>query len=181
MTQSFRYPNLVAGTDAPTAWFEPPKWKPNVGTDFFTVDFPRPLAEGDVVATTMAIEADGLDVTASGGKLTLQGQTWMQQGGSSWAHDSPLTNYIDAGGKVDYIRSMIAQGVVYDGLHYFDNVCHVTSARGTRAPIGAIRCTIACRVDNCGGGRFRARRLMVTLNGDGVPHAWAPAAGEVWP
>ena len=27
--------------------------------------------------------------------------------------------------------------------------------------------------------RIRARRLMVTLNGDGVPHAWAPAEGEV--
>lgn len=147
----FLYPNLVAGTDVPTAWFEPPKGKPNVGTIFFTVDFPRPLAEGDVVATTMTIEADGLDLTASGGALTLQGQTWMQQGGSTWAHDSPLTNYIESDGKVNYGRAKIARGVVYDGPHYFDNLCHVTSAQGTRAPIGAIRCNIACRIDNCGG------------------------------
>ena len=151
MTQSFGYPNLAAGTDVPTEWFEPPKGKPNTVNDFYTVNFPRPLAEGDVVATTMTIEADGLDVTASGGKFTLQGQVWMQQGGSSWTHYSPLTNHIEADGKVNYARSIIARGIVFDGLHYFDNVCHVTSAQGTKAPIGAIRCTIACRIDNCGG------------------------------
>lgn len=134
-----------------------------------------------MVATTATIEADGLDLTAPGGVLSLQGQTWMQQGGSSWVHDSPLSNYIKADGTTNYGMSRIARGVVYDGLHRFDNVCHVTSAQGARAPIGAIRCTFACRVDNCGGGRLRVRRLMVTLNGDGTPHAWAPAEGEVWP
>ena len=177
----FLYSNLVAGTDVPTAWYEPQTGLSNVYYDFLTVDFPRPLADGDVVATTLTVEADGLDLTATGGELTLQGETWMQQGGSSWTHDNPLTNYTDADGNTNYSRSKIARGVVYDGLHYFDNVCHVTSAQGTHAPIGVIGCSLACRVDYSRGGRLRVRRLMVTLNGDGVPHAWAPAAGEVWP
>lgn len=178
MGQSFEYPNLVAGTDVPTAWYEPPTMKANVGVSFLTVDFPRPLVDGDVVATTVTVEADGLDLTAPGGALTLQGQTWMQQGGSTWAHDHPLTAYTEADGNTNYGRAKIARGVVYNGLHHFDNVYHVTSAHGARAPIGAIRCTLECRVDNCGGGRLRVRRLMVTLNGDGVPHAWAPAEGD---
>lgn len=181
MGQVFQYPNLVSGTDVPTAWYEPPIGKTNVCVDFATVYFPRPLADGDVVATTVTVEADGLDLTAPGGALSLQGETWMQQGGSSWTHDNPLVDYTKADGSTSHPMFRIAHGVVYDGLHHFDNVYHVTSARGAKAPIGAIRCTYACRVDNCGGGRIRVRRLMVTLNGDGTPHAWAPAEGEVWP
>lgn len=181
MGQVFQYPNLVAGTDEWTDWYTPEVGKRNIGVNFATVYFPRPLAEGDVVTTTVTIEADSLDLTASDGALTLQGQTWMQQGGSSWAHDSPLSNYIEADGNRSYVRSKIAHGVVYDGLHHFDNVCHVTSASGARAPIGAIRSTFACRIGNCGGGRLRVRRLMVELNAEGAPHAWAPAEGEVWP
>lgn len=29
MEQTFEYPNLVSGTDVPTAWYEPPTGKTN--------------------------------------------------------------------------------------------------------------------------------------------------------
>ena len=170
--QTFQYPNLVAGTDAWSDWWEPAKGKINAASVLYVVTFPRELAAGDVVCASMEMQFDGLVL----GTADTGNDFNLRIGGAvNRSYRTGLRNIVAA--ALQSWNDVFADGT-YSGTKFFS---------GTRAVeagdkyAGTTEDRIEIRIDNCGGGRLRVRRLMVTLNGDGVPHAWAPAAGEVWP
>lgn len=175
MGHTFEYPNLVAGTDAWSDWWEPAVGVTNATHRFFEVVFPRAIEVGDVVCASAEFEFDGLDLTQSGAVAFMQGTV-----DGSWRHANPVTLAVYYG----WPKSM-RHGITLAGTHVFSGAFDVSGYTYDNSyfqtPVGrrVFRCDM--RVNYCGGGRLRARRLMVTLNGDGVPRAWAPAAGEVWP
>lgn len=170
MTQSFRYPNLVAGTDAWSDWWKPAKGIINSNITTYTVTFPRELASGDVVSASMEMQFDGLVLgtadTDNYFNLRLQGPA-----NGRWGMGNIVTYALQSWNDV------FSDGT-YSGTKFFSGTAAVNNGNGFA---GTIEDDVGIRIDNCGGGRLRVRRLMVTLNGDGVPHAWAPAADEVWP
>lgn len=167
MAQTFKWPNLVAGTGEWSAWVAP-KNVDNFTWGFAVVEFPRAIEEGDVVCTCVEFEFDGLDLTADHAHFYVQGPV-----DHSWGYQNVITTAIGDGWPYSQ-----RHGVTLDGRRMPGGTFTVPS--GCSA-IGHTMFNFGIRIDYCGGGRLRTRRLMVTLNGDGVPHAWAPAAGEVWP
>lgn len=175
MGQTFEYPNLVAGTDAWSDWWEPAVGVSNATVWLYVVEFPRAIEADDVVCAGVEFEFDGLDLTADNSVLFVQGTAE-----NSWHFSNVVAQAIING----FPRSL-SHGNVLNGTHLISGVDAISARTyGTewdKSPVGHTRFNIGLRVNYCGGGRLRVRRLMVTLNGDGVPRAWAPAAGEVWP
>ena len=172
----FLYPNLVAGADAWSDW-----WTPSVGADNetinpFVVEFPRAIEADDVVCAGVEIDFDGLDLTADGAHIGVQGVV-----GGSWNYSNVVARAV----LVGWPNSLHRSNAVLEGTYLMSGVNVISSITyGTNynmSPVGQVKFNFGFRVDYSKGGRLRLRRLMVTLNGDGVPHAWAPAAGEVWP
>lgn len=176
MGQTFEYSNLVAGTDAWSDWWEPAVGAENESFYIANVKFPRAIKSDDVVCAGVEIEFDGLDLTAGGAIIIVQGNVE-----DSWHYSNVVARAINIG----WPKSLPNHGAVLDGTYLISGVNVVSSGAYDTAwnmsPVGKAIFRFGFRIDNCGGGRLRARRLMVTLNGDGVPHAWAPAEGEVWP
>ena len=168
----FLYPNIIAGTDAWSDWWSPAKGKINSGISLYTVTFPRELAAGDVVSASMEMQFDGLVL---GTADTDEGYNLRLQGTVNGSLDSGLKNIVVE--ALQPWEDTFADGT-YSGTKFFSGTAAVNDVNRFA---GTTEDEISIRIDNCGGGRLRVRRLMVTLNGDGVPHAWAPAAGEVWP
>lgn len=172
---SFEYPNLVAGTDEWSDWWEPAVGVNNATHEFFEVVFPRAIEATDVVCSSVEYEFDGLDLTAEKAYAYPQGTV-----DGSWIYANTVTKAVLAGWPAS-MRS----GVTLDGAHVFAGASDVSGSNydnsDNQTPVGHKAFRFDLRINYCGGGRIRARRLMVTLNGDGVPHAWAPAEGEVWP
>ena len=168
----FLYPNIIAGTDAWSDWWTPPKGTINAGISLYTVTFPRELAAGDVVSASMEMQFDGLVL---GTADTDEGYNLRLQGTVNGSLDSGLKNIVVE--ALQPWEDTFADGT-YSGTKFFSGTAAVNDVNRFA---GTTEDEISIRIDNCGGGRLRVRRLMVTLNGDGVPHAWAPAAGEVWP
>ena len=166
----FLYPNIIAGTDAWSDWWSPIKGIINSGISLYTVTFPRKLAAGDVVSASMEMQFDGLVL---GTADTDEGYNLRLQGATNGSFN--MKNIVIA--ALQPWEDVFADGT-YNGTKFFSGTVAVND--GDRFA-GTIEDEVDIRIDNCGGGRLRARRLMVTLNGDGVPHAWAPAGGEVWP
>lgn len=176
MGQEFEYPNLVAGTDTWSDWWTPAVGADNMAFYIANVKFPRAIEANDVVCAGFEIEFDGLDLTARGASIRVQGDA-----DGSWHYSNAVVRAIELG----WPKSLPKYRAVLEGTYLISGVNVVSSGtydtEWSMSPVGKTTFSFGFRVDNCGGGRFRARRLMVTLNGDGVPHAWAPAAGEVWP
>jgi hypothetical protein len=169
MAQTFQYPNLVAGTDR-TDWWTPVARVANSARELFYVDFGRPLVVGDVVTVTADLDFDKLDITKDGASLVLQGATSVDGVTRVWGYSNPLNR---TNSRTVYRRA----GTVLDGTDRYE----LSNVVGEGNGIGVRGAEFGVRVDYCGGGSLRVRRLMVELNADGAPHAWAPAAGEVWP
>lgn len=172
MGQTFQYPNLVAGTDAWSDWWEPPEGKINAVTTLYIVTFPRDLAVGDVVSASMEVQFDGLVL---GTPDTGDEYNFRLGGMVNGFYGSGLNNIV--AGALQPWGAMLADDT-YSGTKFFSGTKVVKDGNKYA---GTAEDEVEVRIDNCGGGRLRVRRLMVTLNGDGVPHAWAPAEGEVWP
>jgi hypothetical protein len=168
----FLYPNIIAGTDAWSDWWTPPKGKINAGIELYTVTFPRELAAGDVVSASMEMQFDGLVL---GTADTSEEYNLRLQGPVNGSFNSGLGNIVTS--ALQPWGAVFADGT-YSGTKFFSGTKAVED--GDKF-VGTTEVDVDIRIDNCGGGRLCVRRLMVTLNGDGVPHAWAPAAGEVWP
>ena len=172
----FLYPNIIAGTDAWSDWFTPAVGAYNEVCYIANVEFPRAIEADDVVCAGVEIEFDGLDLTADGARIAVQGSV-----GGSWRYSNVVTGAVIAG----WPNSLPKSRAVLEGTYLMSGANVISSgAYGTEwnmSPVGQVEFRIGFRVDYSKGGRLRARRLMVTLNGDGVPHAWAPAASEVWP
>lgn len=175
MGQTFEYPNLVAGTDGWSDWWHPVVGANNSTNKFFEVVFPRAIEAGDVVCASAEYEFDGLNLTSKEASITVQGIV-----DGSWGYVNPVTLAI-----YRCWPASMRNGTTLDGTHIFSGAFDVS--RGTydqqynKTPVGHKNFRCDMRVNYCGGGCLRVRRLMVTLNGDGTPHAWAPAEGEVWP
>ena len=172
----FLYPNIIAGTDAWSDWWTPAVGANNRGFYIANVEFPRAIEADDVVCAGVEIEFDGLDITADGARILVQGDVE-----GSWHYSNVIAWAITLG----WPYSLPNSNVVLEGTHLISGVNVISSGAYDTAwnmsPVGQVEFNFGFRVDYSKGGRLRARRLMVTLNGDGVPHAWAPAAGEVWP
>ena len=172
----FLYPNIIAGTDAWSDW-----WTPAVGADnksFYiaNVEFPRAIEADDVVCAGVEIEFDGLDLTADGARILMQGDV-----GGSWHYSNVVVRAVMKGwpNSLPKSRAVLEGTYLMSGANVISSVTYDTE--WNMSPVGQVEFNTGFRVDYSRGGRLRVRRLMVTLNGDGVPHAWAPAAGEVWP
>ena len=172
----FLYPNIIAGTDAWSDW-----WSPHVGVgnetiNPFVVEFPRAIEADDVVCAGVEIDFDGLDLTAARAHIDVQGAV-----GGSWGYFNVVTGAV----RVGWTKSLPRSNVVLEGTYLMSGANVISSITYDTdynvSPVGQVEFNFGFRVDYSNGGRLRVRRLMVTLNGDGVPHAWAPAAGEVWP
>lgn len=168
----FLYPNIISGTDAWSDWWTPAKGTINAHINLYTVTFPRELAAGDVVCASMEMQFDGLVL---GTADTGNNYNLRLQGGVNGSYNSGLDNIVTS--ALQPWVAVFADGT-YSGTKFFSDTVAVNDENGFA---GTTEDKVGIRIDNCGGGRLRVRRLMVTLNGDGVPHAWAPAAGEVWP
>lgn len=171
MVQTFRYPNIVSGTEN-TDWWEPPVGKSNIGFNIATISLPRPLEQDDIVCVSVEMEFDKLDLTADAANLNFQGTV-----DNSWHPFNPFTH--------DLRR--FAHGV-FDGTMELSNTYRVNSRtynvgadKYNTTPVGHSSFEFILKADNPKGGRLRARHLMVELSADGAPHAWAPAEGEAWP
>lgn len=172
MMQTFQYPNLVSGTDEWTDW-----WTPEVGKEnsCFTIAFislPRPIEQDDILCASVEIEFDKLDLTADKAFLAFQGSV-----DNSWRPFNAFTVGFRRF-KHDVFDGAIELSATFGiNTHTYntgDNAYNTT-------PVGHSVFEFGMRADHCGGGSLRARRLMVELNAEGAPHAWAPADGEVWP
>lgn len=172
--QNFRYPNLVSGTDEWTGWWTPRTGEENETKQLAIVDFGRPLSVGDVLTVIVDFEFDELDVTGSGACVWAQGRTAFEDGEYLWDRRNPITR----GGAGFLLRH---KGEVVDGAETASMVTVVSEDNGVEGGKGIRYAEIGLRCDNSGGGSLRVRRIMAELNAEGAPHAWAPAAGEVWP
>ncbi len=177
--QTFQYPNLVSGTDEWTDWCTPEVGKENSGFTIACISLPRPIAQDDVVCVSVDFEFDKLDLTGDEAIVHPQGAV-----DGSWHYFNPFVHAI----KIARRDLFSSRPGVLDGETEVVNTFRVDSYSyatepdsWVQSPVGHSVFEFGMRADHCGGGRLRARRLMVTLNGDGVPHAWAPASGEVWP
>ena len=172
MEQVFQYPNLVSGTDKWTDWWTPEVGKVNSTKTPFYVDFGRQLVVGDVVTVTADLDFDKIDITKDGAFLVLQGATSVDGVTRTWEYSNPLT-------CVNFQHVYRRAGTVLDGTDRYElsNVVGEKNGNG----VGVRGAEFGVRVDYCWGGSLRVRRLMVELNAEGAPHAWAPAEGEVWP
>jgi hypothetical protein len=179
MMQTFEYPNLIAGTDEWTDWWAPEVGEENRTFKIATIELPRPIAQDDVVCVSVDFEFDKLDMTGDEAIVIPQGAV-----DGSWRYFNPFTH------AVEYARRDLfsSRPGVLDGETEVANAIHVDSFNYTtepdswvQSPVGHSKFGFGFRVDNCGGGRLRVRRLMVELSAEGAPHAWAPASGEVWP
>lgn len=174
MAQTFQYPNLVAGTDEWTGWWTPVVGRENSCFTIANIALPRPIEQDDIVYASVEMEFDKLDLTADKAFLVFQGsvdKTWHP------------VNVFTIGFRRFRFRKDVFDGsmelsatfdVNKETYNTGDNAYHMT-------PVGHSVFEFGLRVDLCRGGRLRARRLMVELNAEGAPHAWAPAEGEVWP
>lgn len=175
--QTFEYPNLLAGTDQWTDW-----WTPTVGKDnrcmvLGLVDFGRPLVVGDVVTLHAEVEFDKLDLTGNKAILFAQGTTAFDDGKkTTWAYNNPLCPHTS-----DSERFFPHRGAVFDGAEAMSLRNVIAEKNGVIDGKGLRYAELGFRCNYCGGGRLRVRRLMVEFDAEGAPHAWAPAAGEVWP
>lgn len=167
--QTFQYPNLVAGTDR-TDWWTPVVGVANSVRTLFYVDFGRPLVVGDVVTVTADLDFDKLDITKDGASLVLQGATSVDGVTRGWKYSNPLN-------RISFRNVYRRAGTVLDGTDRYE----LSNVVGEGNGVGIRGAEFGVRVDLCGGGSLRVRRLMVELNAGGAPHAWAPADWEVWP
>ena len=172
----FLYPNLVSGTDAWSDWRTPFVGADNSTIDLFVVEFPRAIEADDVVCAGVEIDFDGLDLTADGAYIAVQGDV-----GGSWHYSNVVVRAVMKGwpNSLHMSNSVLEGTYLISGVNVISSITYGTGHN--MSPVGQVEFHFGFRVDYSRGGRLRARRLMVTLNGDGVPHAWAPAAGEVWP
>lgn len=139
--QTFEWPNLVAGTDAWTDWFEPETNTKNATALLYVVTFPRKLEVGDVVCASMDVQFDGLVVGTkdSGDYYNLRIQGTADR---SWRSDNAVAFALqDIGDK-------LADGT-YDGLKTF---CGTYAVASGSSAVGTSRNNIGVRLDNCGGG-----------------------------
>lgn len=175
MAQEFMYPNLAAGTDEWSEWNTPAIGATDYGKRILSMTFPRELALGDVVHSSVEVEFKKLDLTAQKSRFRFQGAV-----DGSWHPDNPVCNSINVG-----LNKLINSTRLLDGVHIFYGSFSVhdryIAGGWNTTPAGHKVFSLGYRIDLCRAGSFRVRRLMVTLNGDGVPHAWAPGEGEVWP
>ena len=171
--QTFEYPNLVAGTDAWSDW-----WTPAVGADnesFYiaNVEFPRAIEADDVVCAGFEVEFDGLDLTASGATIVMQGSVE-----ESWHYSNVVVRAVNLG----WPHSLPMSNVVLEGTYIISGVNVISSGHYDTAwnmsPVGKTKFRFGFRINNCGGGRLRARRLMVTLNGVGTGSGGGVAVDE---
>lgn len=142
MGQTFEFPNLVAGTDAWSDWWEPDKGI-NVCIPLYTVTFPRELAAGDVVSASMEMQFDGLVLgTADTGEdynLRLQGVVNRSYG-------SGLRNIVT--GALQPWNDVFADGT-YSGTKFLIGTKAVEA--GDKYA-GTTEDAVEARIDNCGGG-----------------------------
>lgn len=141
MAQEFRYPNLVAGTDAWTDWFEPETNVKNATASLYVVTFPRKLEVGDVVCASMDVQFDGLVL---GTKYSGDFYNFRIQGTAD--HSWRLSNAVAF--ALQAIGDKLADGT-YDGLKTFCGTYAVTSGDSA---VGTSRDDLSVRLDNCGGG-----------------------------
>lgn len=147
MAQTFEWPNLVSGTDAWSDWFTPAVGAENECSYIANVKFPRAIESDDVVCAGVEIEFDGLDLTASGAKIAVQGDVEK-----SWHYSNVVTKAVCHG----WPHSLPSYGAVLEGTHLISGVQVVSSVNyGTVweiSPVGKTTFRFGFRVDNCGGG-----------------------------
>lgn len=170
--QTFEYPNLVSGTDKWTDWWTPEVGKENSTFKIATIALPRPIEQDDTVCVSICMEFDKLDLTVDKSSLAFQGAV-----DHSWHFVNPFTT------RFRTMKHGVFDGAVELSATFpVDSFSYSTGAdTWIQSPVGHSIFEFGLRADYCGGGSLRARRLMVELNTEGQPHAWAPPAGEVWP
>ena len=179
--QTFEYPNLVPGTFEWIDWWTPKTGAANVTNNrMYMIELPEPLKADDTIGVSLDVEFEGLDLMADGAAYGIQGAC-VVDGADSWRYCNPFSTLLYST-KYGHFS-----GGVFTGFHTISNVGKVSDRTYNptgfnMSPVGLSKFYVGVRLDYCGGGgRIRARRLMVTLNGHGAPHAWAPASGEEWP
>lgn len=145
--QTFQYPNIVAGTDAWSDWWEPAVGAENETFYIASVEFPRAIESDDVVCAGVEMEFDGLDLTASGAKIAEQGD--VEQ---SWHYSNVVVRAVYLG----WPHSLPSYGAVLEGTHLISGVNVVSSGDYDTAwnmsPVGKTTFRFGFRIDNCGGG-----------------------------
>lgn len=171
MAQTFRYPNLIAGTDQWTDW-----WTPEVGMDnrcmvLGWVDFGRPLVVGDVVTLHAEVEFDKLDLTGNKAILVTQGTTAFDDGKTTWRYNDPLCPYtrdfffphrgaVFDGAEAMSLRNVIAEknGVIDGkGLRYAELGFRCNYSGGGRSVCGVSWSSSARRAHRTHGHRQKGR------------------------
>lgn len=154
MMQTFRYPNLVAGTDKWTRWWTPAVGIENSCTVVAYVDFGRALVVGDVLTFTADVEFDKLDLSGSGAYLWTQGMSALEDGNYMWRLSNPLFPYRDGYHFFTY------HGAMFDGVESMSmrNVISEKNGKGVRYAEFGFRCDSSGGVAPCAASHGRAQR-----------------------